>query len=94
MLYVKTTNSFDAVAIIKKQAHLKDEFYIYRINNGSMNNCSDYVFKSSRVMAELSVEMDVTGPENILQQENTYFDATHTCVHGFKSLGLWLYHLQ
>ena len=72
-------NSFDAVAIIKKQADLKDEFYIYKINNGSMINCSDYVFKSSRVMAEVAVQMDVTGPENILQQENAYFDVTHAC---------------
>ena len=37
--------------------------------------------------------MDVSGPENILQVENAYFDATHVHVHGFKSLGLWLYHL-
>ena len=85
-------NSFDAVTIIKKQADLKDELYIYRINNGSMNNCSDYVFKSSGVMAELAVQMDITGPENILQQENTYFDVTHTCICGFKSLVLWLYY--
>ena len=80
------------MVIIKKQGDLKDEFNVYRINNGSMNNCSDYVFKSSRVMAELTVQMDVTGPENILQQENTYVGVTHTHVHGFKSLGLWLYH--
>ena len=33
--------SFDAVAIIKKQADLKDEFYIYHINNGTMNDSSD-----------------------------------------------------
>ena len=43
-------------------------------------------------MAELTVQMDVIGPENILQQENAYFDVTHTCVHRLKSLGLWLYH--
>ena len=48
-------NSFDVVAIIKKQADLKDEFYIYQINNGSMNESSDYVFKSSKVMAELAI---------------------------------------
>ena len=59
-------NSIDAVAIIKKQAGLKDEFYIYQINNGSMNESSDYVFKSSKVMAELSIQMDVEGPKNIL----------------------------
>ena len=85
-------NSFDAVAIIKTHADLKDEFYIYRSNNGSMNDSSDYVFKSSKVMAELAVQMDVNSPENILQEENAYFDATHMCLHGFKSLGLWLYH--
>ena len=33
--------SFDTVAIIKKQADLKDEFYIYRLNNGSLNDSSD-----------------------------------------------------
>ena len=49
---------------------MKDEFYIYQINNGSMNESSDYVFKSSKVMAELAIQMDVEGPENILQEEN------------------------
>ena len=51
----KDNNSYDAVAIIKTQADMKDEFYIYRLNNGSMNDSSDYVFKSARVMAELAV---------------------------------------
>ena len=84
-------SSFDAVAIINKQANMKDEFNIYKLNNGSMNDSSD-VFKSSRIMAELAIQMDVKGPDNILQEENAYFDATHTRVHGFKSLGLWLFH--
>ena len=53
-----------------------------------MNESSDYVFKSSKAMAELAIQMDVEGPENILQEEN----ATHTRVHGFKLLGLWLFH--
>ena len=57
-----------------------------------MDESSDYIFKSSKVMAELAIQMDVEGPENILQEENAYFDATHTRVHGFKSLGLWLFH--
>ena len=57
-----------------------------------MNESSDYILKSSNVMAELAIQMDVEGPENILQEENAYFDATHTRVHGFKSLGLWLFH--
>ena len=55
-----------------------------------MNSSSDYIFKSSREMIKLA--MDVDGPENPLQLENAYFDATHQHVHGFKSLGLWIYH--
>ena len=42
-------------------------------------------------MAELAIQMYVEGPDNILQ-ENAYFGTTHTKVHGFKSLGLWLFH--
>ena len=36
--------------------------------------------------------MDIDGPDNLLQLENTYFDATHSRVQFFKSLGLWLSH--
>ena len=50
-----------------------------------MNDSSDYVFKSSRIMAKLALKKDVEGPDNILQEENAYFDATHTRVHGFRS---------
>ena len=70
-----------------------DPFHIYRINNGSMNNGSDYVFKFSKFIAEnIAVRMDINKPYNILQEENAYFDATHTRVHSFKSFGLWTYH--
>ena len=44
-------------------------------------------------MAQLAISMDVdSSVSSVLQQENAYFNATHTCVHGFKSLGLWMYH--
>ena len=39
-------------------------------------------------MIELAIKMDTDGPQNIMQTENAYFDATH----GFKSFGLWVYH--
>ena len=48
-------NSFDAVDSIKRQTDDRDPFYIYRINNGTMNNQSDYVFKSSTVMAQIAI---------------------------------------
>ena len=92
-LYHEDLNSFDAVGILKKKMDETDPFHIYRINNRSMNNGSDYVFKFLRFIAEnIAVCMDINEPYNILQEENAYFDATHTRVHGFKSFGLWTYH--
>ena len=40
----------------------------------------------------MAIDMDVDREPNLLQMENAYFDATHTRVYGFKSLGLWLIH--
>ena len=85
-------NSFNAVGILKRALDEADEFYIYRINNGSLNGSSDYVFKTSREMALRAIRMDVNGGEDGLQKENAYFDATHTRVHEFKSFALWLIH--
>ena len=68
----KDKNSFDAFGIIKRILDEVDEFYVYRINNGSLNRGSDYVFKSLREMAQFTICMDVNGPEDGLQQENTF----------------------
>ena len=43
-------------------------------------------------MGEMTILMDVKGPEHILQFENVYFDATHIWVYGFKTLAMWLIH--
>ena len=91
--YGEDVNSFDAVGIMKRKTDQRDSWHIYRINNGNLNNSSDYVFKASRRMAQMAISMDVDSSEHcVLQEENAYFDATHTRIHGFKSLGLWLYH--
>ena len=81
----KDENSFDVVSIVKRTLDEVDEFYMYRINNRSLNGESDYIFKSSQEMAQLAICMDVNGPEDGLQKENAFFDVTHTRVHGFKS---------
>ena len=86
-------NSFDAVANMKKKTDTKDIYYIYQIGNINYGNTVDHVFKSSHKMAEIALQMDVNGEDNILQLENAYFDATHSCVQHFKSLGMWLVHL-
>ena len=85
--YSQDLNSFDAVGIIKQATDKKDRYYIYQINNGNLNN-SDFVFKSSRAMAELAIAMDVDSPiSSVLQQENAYFDATHTRDPQFQKPG-------
>ena len=81
-------NFFDAVGIVKAKTDTKNPFYIYKIGNKNLGGGSDFVFKSSRRMAKMAIDMDVDGKANLLQMENAYFDATHTHVYGFKSLGL------
>ena len=85
-------SSFDAVGIMKRGADNKDPYYIYRISNGLHNNSSNYVFKSSQKMAQLAVQMDIDGPPHIFQNENAYFDTTHSRMYRFKSIALWLHH--
>ena len=34
--------------------------------------------KAPESWLNLAIQMDVEGPDNILQEENAYFDATHT----------------
>ena len=85
-------NSFDAVGLIKRTTDTRDKYYIFRIGNKNLNGESDYVFKSSKKMGEIAWHMDVDGPDNILQLENAYFDATHTRVYGFKTLAMWTVH--
>ena len=58
-IHSKDENSFYAVGIMKRTLNKVDEYYIYRINNGSLNGESDYVFKSLKQMAQLAIHMDV-----------------------------------
>ena len=82
-------NSFNAVAELKKKTDEKDKYYIYQLGNVQYGNTVDHVFKSSKKMAKMAIEMDVDGEENMLQLENAYFDATHSRVQYFKSWGMW-----
>ena len=85
--------SFNAVAEVKKGSDNIAKFYIYHINNSMMNDQPDYVFKSSLKMAKVAILMDQTSSSyNALQEEDCYFDGTHTRVKGFKTLALWVFH--
>ena len=44
---------------MKQKTDERDTYHIYRINNGNLNNSSDYVLKASRRMAQLAISMDV-----------------------------------
>ena len=46
-------NSFDAVGILKLETDKEDKFYIYRINNGTLNGGSDYVFKKLQIQPKM-----------------------------------------
>ena len=83
-------NSFDAVGIVKRKTDQGDPYYIYEIGNRNYTteDVCDYVFKTSRRMVEMAISMAQDWPDNILQMENAYFDATHSRVHGFKTIGL------
>ena len=85
-------NSFDAVGIIKRKTDEHDPYYIFRIGNKNLDSGCHFVFKSSRKMAEIALQMDQDGKDNILQMENAYFDAAHMRVFGFKTFALWLLH--
>ena len=78
-------NSFDVVAIVKKGTDRYDPNYIYRLNNGSINNGSDYVFLCSTKMAEVSVKMNINGEPNCLQEQPAHLDGTFNRVWGFVS---------
>ena len=85
--------SFDAVAEVKKRSDDLEKFHIYHKYNSMMNDQLDYVFKSSLKMAKVAILMDQTSSTyNALQEEDCYFDGTHTRVRGFKTLALWVFH--
>ena len=77
------------VDMFKKMGKLKtgsddhDSFYIYKLN------CEpSRVFKSSLLMGELALKMDIDteqGCDNAVDEEYAYTDGMHTRVHGYKT---------
>ena len=72
------TQSIEAVVELKKGSDKIDKFYVYEVNNSSMNNLPDYIIKSGTTVLKFAVEMDQNGPESILQDEDVYFDGCHS----------------
>ena len=86
-------HSMEAVAIFKEACDKSDPFHIFRLNDSRMNTTPDFVFKTSRISAELGLLMDQDNTEeNALMEEDCYFDGAHSRCRGFISLALWLFH--
>lgn len=86
-------HSFEAVAIYRQGLIKKDPYLIYKINDSSFNDNPDYVFKSSREMGNLALQMDQCNTNSSpLMEEEAYFDGAHKRCMGFKTLALFVYH--
>ena len=86
-------HSMEAVAIFKEACDKSDPFHIFKMNDSRMNTLPDFVFKTSRLSAELGLMMDQGNEvKNVLQEEDCYFDGAHSRCRGFISLALWLFH--
>ena len=63
-------HNFEAVAHFKQYADQRDPFYIYTMNERRGNpNKPSYVFKSSKLKAQFTLNMDYTSSENKLSEE-------------------------
>ena len=85
--------SLSSVAELKTCTDTLDNFYISSINDSNMNGRPSYVFKTSRKMARMAINMDQNYPhKNPSQEEPAYFDGMHKRCTGWKTLTLWVYH--
>ena len=86
-------HSLSSVAELKTCTDTVDNFYISSINDSNMNGRPSYVFKTSRNMARMAINMDQNYPhKNPSQDEPAYFDGMHKRCSGWKTLTLWVYH--
>ena len=86
-------HSLSSVAELKTCTDTVDNFYISSINDSNMNGRPSYVFKTSRKMARMAINMDQNYPhKNPSQEEPAYFDGMHKRCTAWKTLTLWVYH--
>ena len=83
-------HSFEAVGELRSRLLDKDPFLIYKVNNRNLNAEPSYVFKTSKVQAQLAVAMDRDG-DNFLSDEYCFFDGTFKRCPGFVTLAAHVY---
>ena len=86
--------SMSAVAELRTCTDTSDKFLIYKVYDQNMAETGkSYVFKSSRRMANLMLNMDQNNKlKNPLMSEPCYFDGMHKRCAGWKTLTLWVHH--
>ena len=80
-------HSFEAVGELRSRLLDKDPFLIYKVNNRNLNGEPSYVFKTSKVQAQLAVAMDRDG-DNFLSDECCFFFLTGPLNDALGSLPL------
>ena len=89
-------DTFKNVGKLKSGADEFDRCYIFKINCQSINSKPSFVFKSSKMAAQLALKMDIHLQQDeepsTMVDEYAYMDAMYTCVKGYKTLTLWTYH--
>ena len=67
-----------------------DKCYIFKINCRSINSEPSFVFKSSKMAAQLAIKMRIGLQQDkepsTMVDEYAYMDAMHTRVKGYKAL--------
>ena len=91
-LHVSVPKAPKFLDMVNSFADLYDPYLIYKAGNGQLNNGRDFIFKSSKMCAQMMVEMDEDGPNHVLRGQPAFFDTTFCKVEGFKTVGLWVYH--
>ena len=82
-------HSLSSVAELKTCTDTVDNFYISSINDTNMNGRPSYVFKTSRKMARMAINMDQKYPhKNPSPEEPAYFDGMHKKCTGWKTLNI------
>ena len=86
-------HSISAVAEVKTVTDTSDQALIYSMNDSAFNANPSFVFKSSRQMATLGINMGQNyHTANPLMEEMCYFDGMHSRCRGWKTLTLWVFH--
>lgn len=88
-------HSISAVAELKLCTDTADNYLIYQIHDQNMSGSGiSFIFKSSKRMANLMINMDQDQPlDSPLKEEPVYFDGMHKRCVGWKTLTSWVYHM-